>query len=159
SSLAGAPAEIVGFDSPSGALAAEEGPGRSKVEASGGTGLGFRTGVAIAFAGASAGGELSTVTDSSSSVRFNALSIADIAAETGSVAGFCFAIAWVPLHRRRPPNSRPARPTSGSTALGRTNRPRINHVAVYRRAVGMKTAPPAHLENVVNASVTMFFHN
>jgi hypothetical protein len=41
----------------------------------------------------------STRAASSSSVRFKALSIADIAAETGSVAGFCFTIAS--LHRRR----------------------------------------------------------
>jgi hypothetical protein len=40
--------------------------------------------------GALASAEAAT---SSSSVRFKALSIADIAAETGSVAEFCFTIA------------------------------------------------------------------
>jgi hypothetical protein len=42
---------------------------------------------------------------------------------------------------------------------GRTKRLRINHVAVYRRASEMKTTPAAQLANVVNASVTMFFHS
>jgi hypothetical protein len=64
--------------------------------------VGLRTGVAtVGLAGMSWGvGALeSTRAASSSSVRFKALSIADIAAETGSVAGFCFTIAS--LHRRR----------------------------------------------------------
>src|SRR5271165_6562331 len=103
SSFAGAVVGIADFASLSGALAADEGPGRSRVEASAGSGLGLRTGVAVvAFAGTSWGGEaLSTETAPSSSVRFSALSIADIAAETGSVAGFCFAIVCASLHRRR----------------------------------------------------------
>jgi hypothetical protein len=104
SSFAGAVVGIADFASLSGALAADEGPGRSRVEASAGSGLGLRTGVAVvAFAGTSWGEALSTETAPSSSVRFSALSIADIAAETGSVAGFCFAIVCASLHPGRSP--------------------------------------------------------
>ena len=52
---------------------------------------------------------LGAAAGASSSVRFSALSIADIAAETGSVAEFCFAIVSASLHRRRSPTDRPSR--------------------------------------------------
>jgi hypothetical protein len=102
SSLAGVAAEIAGLGSLSGAPC-RDGPARRSVGASPASGLGFRTGAAVvALAGMSWDEEaLSSAASptSSSSVRFKALSIADIAAETGSVAGLCFAIAS--LHPRR----------------------------------------------------------
>jgi hypothetical protein len=118
SSFAGAEVGIAGFVSLSEALAGDEGPGRSRVEASAASWLGLRTGdAAVAFAGKSWGGDaLSTVTASSSSVRFRALSIADIAAETGSVAGFCFAIVCASLQPRRSPK-RPTRTPNVSRLL------------------------------------------
>jgi hypothetical protein len=92
-------AGIAGFGSFSGADGCE-GLARRSVGASPAGWLGLRTGVAaVGFAGTSWGGKALTSarTASSSSVRFNALSIADIAAETGSAAGFCFTM--------RPPHS------------------------------------------------------
>src|SRR5271166_6960451 len=158
SSFAGAEVGIDGFASLSGALVADDGPGRSRAEASAGSGLGLSTGVAVvAFAGTSCGEWLSTVTASSSSVRFSALSIADIAAETGSVAGFCFAILSASLHRRRSLEQPTAAPSASAGWPNET--PQINHVAVYPPALRMKTSLPAHLANVVNASITMFFHS
>jgi len=61
-------------------------PGRSRAGVSLASGLGFKTGVGAAgFAGASWGGEAASAgPTSSSSVRFKALSIADIAAEVGA---------------------------------------------------------------------------
>ena len=91
--------------------------------------------------------------------RFKALSIADIAAETGSVAGFCFTIASASLVGADRRNDRHTRQAFPRARRGRTKRLRINHVAVYRRASKMKTTPAAQLANVVNASVTMFFHS
>ncbi len=97
SSFAGAVVGIAGLASASGDAAVAEGwLGRSSGAASAGA-LGLRIGdPAAGFAGALvAGREGPWPWDSasvSSSVRFNALSIADIAAETGSGVEFCFAI-------------------------------------------------------------------
>jgi len=55
----------------------------------------LRTGATVAgfaWARSASGVRSSGREERSSSVRFNALSMADIAAETGSVAAFCFAI-------------------------------------------------------------------
>jgi hypothetical protein len=101
SSFAGVAAGIADFGSFSGG-AGEGEPARRSVGASPPSWVGLRTGVAaVGFAGTSWGEEALTSASeaSSSSVRLRALSIADIAAETGSVAEFCFTIAS--LHRRR----------------------------------------------------------
>src|SRR3974390_3547607 len=105
SSLAGAVAAIVGLASASGGCGGAD-KGRSKGAVSAAGALGLRIGPdALAFAGSAweAGGAASWAAESSvsSSVRLRALSIADIAAETGSVAGFCFAIMTASLDWRR----------------------------------------------------------
>ena len=97
SSLAGGLDGSVGLGSPSFVAACGDAPGRNSGVGSGGVTLGFRTGVAAAgLAGANggvgAGFAAGPLGRTSSSVRFSALSIADIAAEIGSVAEFCFAM-------------------------------------------------------------------
>jgi hypothetical protein len=126
SSFAGGAAGNVGLASASGAAAIGGGPGRSSGALSVAVALGLRTGVAVGgLAGASWGWapvapDASTV--SSSSVRFKALSIADIAAETGSGAEFCFAIVSASLYRRRSPSRSTNAPTVSPTSLGRRKR-------------------------------------
>ena len=113
SSLAGGAAESDGFASVSlGADASGVELGRSSGAASALGAAGLSTGVANAGFAAEMGAVtsgLSFVARLSSSVRFNALSIADIAAETGSGAEFCFAIVSASFYRRRSLEDRPTR--------------------------------------------------
>jgi hypothetical protein len=50
-------------------------------------------------------------------------------------------------------------PTASTGVASTGGNAPINHVALYRRASKMKTAPPADPSNVVNASFTMIFQN
>jgi hypothetical protein len=133
--------------------------GRSKGGESPDGAAGLSTGVTImgfATETGAATDKPSPVVKLSSSVRFNALSIADIATETGSGAEFCFAIVSASLlsavdrQGSTNANSFPGVAPTGGNAP-------INHVAVYRRASNMKTAWPADPSNVVNASFTIVF--
>ncbi len=94
SSLAGGVDAIVGFRSPS--FIGDEGgkAGRNSGAGSPEAALGFRNGDGAAdFADAIGGISVAfSAAEMSSSPRFSALSIADIAAEIGSVAEFCFAM-------------------------------------------------------------------
>jgi hypothetical protein len=108
SSFAGDATGIDGFDSVSAAPARADVLGRrSGAVASAGGGFEpvLRTGAAIAgFAGVS-GGDCAAFSPgaseaASSSVKFKALSIADIAAETGSGAEYCFAMTSASFRRR-----------------------------------------------------------
>ena len=131
SSFAGVAAGIADFGSFSGADC-RGGPARRSVGASPASWVGLSTGVAaVGLAGTSCvEAPTSTGAASSSSVRFSALSIADIAAETGSVAEFCFAIAS--LHRRRSFEMTGARAKRFPGLAAAEPNALINHVAVYR---------------------------
>ena len=71
---------------------------------------------------------------------------------------FCHRVRLTPFARDRR-NDWSRAPMRFPGCPGRLGTPRINHVAVYRLPSRMETAAPAQLANVVNASVTMFFHS
>ncbi len=147
SSLAGGLGAIVGL-----ASSAPDGPGRNSGAGSAGGMPGLRTGPAAAgFGGASGGTGAAPSAEARASLspRFNALSIADMAAETGSFAECCFAMSASFLRRRSGDRPRAdALPRPDPRSRGETQL--INHVAVYRPASNMKTTQCEHPSNVVN---------